>query len=50
MKQDLTVISFHFISALLVFSTFPIIVSSFVFIVTADVKLICIYHLTFNIC
>lgn len=24
--------------------------SSFVFFVTADVKLICIYHLTFNIC
>lgn len=50
MKQDLTVILFQFISALLVFSTFPNIVSSFVFLVTADVKLICIYHLTFNIC
>lgn len=32
-----------------VFSNFSITVSSFVFLVTADVKLICIYHLTFNI-
>lgn len=37
------------LSVLLVFSSFSIIVSSFVFLVTADVKLICIYHLTFNI-
>lgn len=38
------------LSVLLVFSTFPIPVSSFVFLVTADVKLICIFHLTLNIC
>lgn len=37
------------LSVLLVFSSFSITVSSFVFPVTADVKLICIYHLTFNI-
>lgn len=48
--QDLTLLLPFSLSVLLVFSTFPITVSSFVFLVTADVKLICIYHLTFNIC
>lgn len=49
-RQDLTLLFSFSLSVLLVFSTFPITVSSFVFLVTADVKLICIYHLTFNIC
>lgn len=49
-RQDLTLFFPFNFSVLLVFSSFPITVSSFVFLVTADVKLICIYHLTFNIC
>lgn len=49
-RQDLALLFPFSLSVLLVFSTFPITVSSFVFLVTAYVKLICIYHLTFNIC